>query len=192
MLPQDRDQHEDGGDEDDGQGHLRHGPAGEGLHLAVGPLAVLLLVPAGEGGQQEEADEGEDYGDDANLGRHGQYWERDMQGLWDPQEEKYHSHEVWEHDRVLELARQPDEVEGVLVDRDLLGERGGVVGAQPAAAVRVDADAEVAHAGLQVGVAREALDGRVGGVVDLRRVGPRDVVVVVEGYQEDVGDERAR
>lgn len=79
MLPQDRDQHEDGGDEDDGQGHLRHGPAGEGLHLAVGALAVLLLVPAWEGGQQEEADEGEDYGDDAN-------WEDaisvDSQSLW--------------------------------------------------------------------------------------------------------------
>lgn len=68
VLPQDRDQHEDGGDEDDGQGHLRHGPAGEGLHLAVGPLAVLLLVPAREGGQQEEADEGEDYCDDAAVG----------------------------------------------------------------------------------------------------------------------------
>lgn len=102
------------------------------------------------------------------------------------------SHEVREHDRVLELARQPDEVEGVLVDRHLLGERGGVVGAQPAAAVRVDADAEVAHAGLEVGLPREPLDGRVGGVVYLGRVGPGDVVVVVEGYQEDVGDERAR
>lgn len=103
-----------------------------------------------------------------------------------------YSHEVGEHDRVLELAGEPDEVQGVLVDRDLLGEGGGVVGAQPAAAVRVDADAEVAHAGLQVGVAREAVDGGVGGVVDLGRVGPRDVVVIVEGYQEDVGYERAR
>lgn len=84
------------------------------------------------------------------MGRHGQY----TQGLADPEERRRYSHEVGEHDRVLELARQPDEVEGVLVDRDLLGERGGVVGAQPAAAVRVDADAEVAHAGLQVGVAR--------------------------------------
>lgn len=150
VLPQDRDQHEDGGDEDDGQGHLRHGPAGEGLHLAVGPLAVLLLVPAGEGGEQEEADEGEDYCDDA-VDTVSTDW---LAGVARGGKKSNYSHEVGEHDRVLELARQPDEVEGVLVDRDLLGERGGVVGAQPAAAVRVDADAEVAHAGLQVGVAR--------------------------------------
>lgn len=117
-------------------------------------------------------------------------WQARRQGLREQRSE--YSHEVGEHDRVLELARQPDEVQGVLVDRDLLGERGGVVGAQPAAAVRVDADAEVAHAGLQVGVAGQALDGRVGGVVDLGCVGPRGVVVIVEGYQEDVGDERAR
>lgn len=143
VLPQDRDQHEDGGDEDDGQGHLRHGPAREGLHLAVGPLAVLLLVPAWEGGQEEEADEGEDDGDDSGL-------LVSFLGSSLGVRRRYccYSHEVWEHDGVLELARQPDEVEGVLVDRDLLGEGGGVVGTQPAAAVRVDADAEVAHAGL--------------------------------------------
>ena len=77
VLPQHRDQHEDGGDEDDGQRHLRHGPAREGFHLAVGALAVLLLVPAREGGQEEEADEGEDDGDDAARGgeRSGQLWQ---------------------------------------------------------------------------------------------------------------------
>ena len=65
VLPQHRHQHEDGRDEDDGQRHLRHGPRGERLHLAVGALAVLLLVPAREGGEQQEADEGEDDCDDA-------------------------------------------------------------------------------------------------------------------------------
>lgn len=68
MLPQHGHEDKDGGDKDYGEGHLRHGPAGEGLDLAVGPLAVLLLVPAWEGGQEEEADEGEDYGDDAGVG----------------------------------------------------------------------------------------------------------------------------
>lgn len=65
MLPQDRHEHEDGGDEDDGQGDLRDGPAGEGLDLALGTFAVFLLVPAREGGKEKEADEGEDNGDDA-------------------------------------------------------------------------------------------------------------------------------
>lgn len=67
VLPQDRDQHEDGGDEDDGEGHLRDGPGREGLDLAVGPFAVFFLVPAWKGGEEEEADEGEDYGDDSGV-----------------------------------------------------------------------------------------------------------------------------
>lgn len=36
-------------------------------------------------------------------------------------------HQIWEHDHILELARQPDQVEGVLVDADLVGQRGGIV-----------------------------------------------------------------
>lgn len=68
MLPQDRDEHEDGGDEDDGQGDLGNGSAGERLHLALGTFAVFFLVPARERGEEEEADEGKDDGDDA-VGR---------------------------------------------------------------------------------------------------------------------------
>lgn len=92
------------------------------------------------------------------------------------------SHQVWEDDHVLKLARQPDEVQRVLVDRDLLGQGGGIVGAEPGAAVRVDADAKVAHAGLQAGLAGDGGYLGVGGVVDLGRVGARRVVAVVEGY----------
>lgn len=65
MLPQDGDQDKDGGDENDGQGNLGDGSAGEGLDLALGALTVFFLVPAGEGGKEEEADEGENDGDDA-------------------------------------------------------------------------------------------------------------------------------
>lgn len=184
VLPQHRHQDEDGRDEDDGQSDLRDGPAGEGLDLAVGALAVLLLVPAGEGGQEEEADEGEDDGDDAAGG--------DRQGsarlpLGSSSDLGYvercaNSHQVGKDNHVLELAGQPDEVEGVLVDRDLLGQGGGVVGAQPGAAVRVDADAEEAHAGLEVGVACDAGELGVGRIVDLCRVRVWGVVLVVEGY----------
>lgn len=65
MLPQHADEHEDGGDEDEGQRDLADGPGGEGLDVALGAALVHFLVPAGEGGEQEEADEGEHDGDDA-------------------------------------------------------------------------------------------------------------------------------
>lgn len=99
-------------------------------------------------------------------------------------------HEVREHNHVLELARQPYQVERVLVDRDLVGQGGRIVAAQPRAAVRVDADAEVADARLQVGAADDVADGRVDVVVDLRRVGHGRVVLVVDGEEEDVGHQR--
>lgn len=65
MLPKDRDEDEDGGDEDDGQSDLRDGAGGERLDFALGSFGVLLLMPAGERRQEEQADEGEDDGDDA-------------------------------------------------------------------------------------------------------------------------------
>jgi hypothetical protein len=69
VLPEDGDEHEDGGDEDQGQGDLRDGPRGEGLDVDVGAgVGVALLVPAGEGREEEEGDEGEDDGYDAGRG----------------------------------------------------------------------------------------------------------------------------
>ena len=66
VLPQHADEHEDGGDEDVRQGDLGDGSAGEGLDVDVGAGAgVVFFVPAGEGGEEEESDEGEDDGDDA-------------------------------------------------------------------------------------------------------------------------------
>lgn len=65
MLPEDGHEHEDGGDEDQGQRHLRDGARGEGLHVVHGVVRVGFFVPAWEGGEEEEADEGEDDGDDS-------------------------------------------------------------------------------------------------------------------------------
>lgn len=65
MLPKHRDQHEDGADEDDGEGDLRHWTGGEGFDFALGADAVFLLVPAWEGREKKEADEGKDDGNDA-------------------------------------------------------------------------------------------------------------------------------
>ncbi len=65
VLPQHRHEHEDGGDEDDGERHLRHGPRGEGLLGLDRAGLVDLLVPSRECGEQQETDEGEDDGDDS-------------------------------------------------------------------------------------------------------------------------------
>jgi hypothetical protein len=65
VLPQDGDEHEDGGDEDEGEGDLADKPRGEGLDVDVGAGDfVVLVVPAGEGGEEDEREEGEDDGDD--------------------------------------------------------------------------------------------------------------------------------
>ena len=100
------------------------------------------------------------------------------------------SHQIRKHNHVFELRGQPDQIERILVDRDLVGEGRGIVTAQPGAAVRVHADAEVAHTSLQVGVTGDNGDGRVGIVVDLRGVGNRFIALIVQREEEDAGDER--
>lgn len=100
-----------------------------------------------------------------------------------------HSHQVGEDDHVLELARQPDQVEGVLVDRNFVGKRGGIVTAQPAATVGRDANAEVSDTSGEACVAGDVGDGVVHVVVDLCRVGDCFVVLIVDGEEEDAGDE---
>lgn len=65
MLPQHRHKYEYRGDKDYGEGNLRNGPAGEGLHLTLGTFAIFLLMPTREGSEEDEANEGEDNGNDA-------------------------------------------------------------------------------------------------------------------------------
>lgn len=140
-------------------------------------------MPAGEGRKEEEADEGEDDGDDAVEGRCqscalSRFLERRLGD---------NIHQIRENNHILELRGEPDQIQRVLVDADLLRQSRGIVRAQPGAAVRVYADAKEADAGLQSRVARDALDLGEDGVVDLRCVWHWRVVVVVERQQEDVG-----
>lgn len=65
MLPEDADKHEDGRDEDEGEGDLADGTRGERLDVDVGARdLVVLIVPAGKGGEEDEGEEGEDDGYD--------------------------------------------------------------------------------------------------------------------------------
>lgn len=105
-------------------------------------------------------------------------------------ERRENAHEVGEDDHVLELTGQPDEVEGVLVHRNLVGQSGRVVTAQPRPAVRVDADAEESHPALEVRPADDVRYGPVDIVVHLGRVRDGRVVLVVQREEEDVGYER--
>ena len=68
VLPQHGHEHEDGGDEDDREGDLADGPGREGLDVDFGARGlVLLVVPAGECGEEEEGEEGEDDGHDSGT-----------------------------------------------------------------------------------------------------------------------------
>jgi hypothetical protein len=96
---------------------------------------------------------------------------------------------VGEDDAVLESLGHPNQVERVFVDGDLLGKKSGVIGAEEAAAIWVDADAEIAHSYFEDGgadnvgycccYARVDLGGVVGGCV----------FFVVEGDEVDAGYE---
>ena len=161
---------------------MRDGAGGEGLDVDVGAGAgVVFFVPAGEGGEEEEGDEGEDDGDDA-VGwvshdgvrcDHGEYLQ-----------------EVREYHAILERLRHPDEVQRIFVDADLFGQQRDVVGAEETPAVWSHADAEVSHSDFQLCAAHEIGYCCCDAGVDLRGVVDGCVHLVVEGYDEDAGDQR--
>lgn len=104
-------------------------------------------------------------------------------------EEGKNVHQIRENDRVLERAGHPDQIQRILIDTDLTGERTGIVGAQKRAAVRVDADAEVADADLELGAADDVGDGCRDARVDLGGIEDWRVGLVVERYEEYAGDQ---
>jgi hypothetical protein len=57
-------------------------------------------------------------------------------------------HEVGEYNHILELAGKPDEVQWILVYRDLVGKRSCIVAANPRAAICVHTNTEIAHSRL--------------------------------------------
>lgn len=59
-----------------------------------------------------------------------------------------HLHQIRKHNHVLKLTGEPNQVQGILVDRNPPCKSCGIVAAKPRATVRVDADAKVADASL--------------------------------------------
>ena len=96
--------------------------------------------------------------------------ERSRKGKGSREERGEYSHQVRKHNHILKLTRQPNEIQRILIRRNLVRQRRRVVGAQPAPAVRVDADAKVADPGREAGVACDVGHCAVRVVGDLRRV----------------------
>lgn len=88
------------------------------------------------------------------------------------------------------MGGEPNQVERILVDGDFIGQSGGIVAAKPTATVGADADTKVADTSGETSVASDVLDGGVNIVVYLRRVGDGSVAVIVQGQEEDIGDQR--
>ena len=120
---------------------MRYGSRWEGLDVDIRACALIpLLVPSREGGKQDEGEEGENDGDDEKVG---------------------------EDDGVLESCCDPDEVERVLIDRQVVDERGRIVGADVATAIAIDADTEVSNTHAKLGVTDNVGDGLSDARVDL-------------------------
>ena len=67
MLPEDRDENEDRGDENDGERNLRYGSRGERFDFSLASSrCIFFFVPAWECSEQEEADKRKNDSDDAS------------------------------------------------------------------------------------------------------------------------------
>jgi len=138
-------------------------------------------VPAGECGQEYEHDESHDDGDDAR--RRSENWQLLLRKIDD-------LHKVWKYDIVLESVGDPDQVQRVLVDADLLCQECCIVGAEERSAVGVDAQAEVSYSHLEHGLSDDVGDGGCDAGIHLCRIICWCVVLVVEIDKEDVGYQR--
>ena len=98
--------------------------------------------------------------------------------------------QIRKHDTILERLRHPYQIQGILIDADLLGEECSIVGAEKATSVRIDADAEVSHSYFQLGVTDDIGYGGSDARIDLRGIVDGRVHFVVEGYDEDAWYER--
>ena len=99
-------------------------------------------------------------------------------------------HEVREYDTVFERASDPDEIQRILINIHLTRQTARIITAQPGATVWIDADAEIADASLHGGAADDVGDGGGDAWCDLCGAVDWWVGLVVEGDEEDAGDQR--
>lgn len=99
-------------------------------------------------------------------------------------------HEVGEDDAVFEGGCDPDQIQRVLIDPDQVGQRGCVLIAEEGAVVGLDADAEISDADFEACGSHNVGDCRCHAWLDLCWVEDGCVFLVVERYQEDIGNSR--
>ena len=104
------------------------------------------------------------------------------------QEEGEPLHQVWEHDHILELACQPNQVQGILFNGDFVCQSRSIITTKPSSTVWIDANAKVSNSGLQNSVTRYSGYCVMDIEVNLCSRWVRRVLLVVEGDEEDVGN----
>ena len=77
-----------------------------------------------------------------------------------------------------------------MVDRNLVREGGRIIAADPRTPIGIHTDAKIPHTCLQFCSANNVTDGGVDIVIDLCGVRHCCVLLIIEGQEEDVRDER--
>jgi len=98
-----------------------------------------------------------------------------------------HSQQIRKHNHILKRLRNPYQIERILLHAHPLRQRRRIVTAQPTAIV-VYTDAKVPYSYLQLGVSHDIRNGGGDVGIDLGGRVVWRVGLVVEGYEEDVGD----
>ena len=68
------------------------------------------------------------------------------------------SHQIWENNVIFECTCDPNQIQRILINRNLLCKRTCIVATQEATPVVVNANAKVAHSNLQLGLADDVGD----------------------------------
>lgn len=95
-------------------------------------------------------------------------------------------HQIREHDLVLERLCDPDQVQRVLIDADLLRQQRRIVRAQKRSTVGVDAQSKVSHSYLEHSLANDVGYRRCDPRIHLGRVVRWRISLVVKVDEEDI------
>ena len=105
------------------------------------------------------------------------------------EEKSGNPHQIRKYDIILECTPNPDQIQRILIYRNLSSQCRCIVAAQETAPVGIDADAEIADPNFQLRTAYYVCDGGRDTRIDLSGIVGRRIGLVEEGDEEDVGDE---